>query len=266
MGNLSHFNPPSKGSFPIGELLGPAMIAVIFTYSGWFASTYIASEIKDAEKNLPLSLVLGTLIVSVLYFALNFVYLYALPLSEMEGVINIAQKASMVLFGSKAVALVSMAIIIAIMGSMNSTIATAPRVYYAMARDKIFFKKLAKIHPAYKTPHISITVQALLASLLVFLGTFEQLLSYVVFAMLFSSIATGLSIFILRIRYPGMERPYKTSGYPFTPILFVCTYLWIAFQILLHKPYESIIGIAIIATGIPFYFYWRKERKDGILQ
>ena len=260
-GDFSHFNFSQNMNFPVKKLLGPAMIAVIFTYSGWFASTYIAGEIKDAEKNLPLSLIWGTLIVTVLYLALNFIYLYALPVEEMKGVINIAEKASGALFGSTAAAAASIVIVIAILGSINATIATAPRIYFAMARDKIFPERLGRLHPKYRSPHIAIVVQALLSVILVSWGTFEQLLSYVVFAMLVSSIATGLSIFILRIREPQLHRPYKTLGYPFAPVLFIGSYLWIAIQIFINKPYEATIGMAIIASGIPFYLYWRKVRS-----
>jgi len=260
-GDFSHFNFSQNMGFPLKKLLGPAMIAVIFTYSGWFASTYIAGEIKDAEKNLPLSLIWGTLIITVLYLALNFIYLYALPVEEMKGVINIAEKASGALFGSAAAAAASVVIVIAILGSINATIATAPRVYFAMAKDRIFPERLGRLHPKYRSPHIAIVVQALLSVILVFWGTFEQLLSYVVFAMLASSIATGLSIFILRIREPQLHRPYKTLGYPFAPALFIGAYLWIAIQIFINKPYEATIGMAIIASGIPFYFYWRKVKN-----
>ncbi|MDY6973918.1 MAG: amino acid permease, partial [Thermodesulfobacteriota bacterium] len=260
-GDLSHFASLSNGDFSLQKFLGPAMIAVIFTYSGWFASAYIASEIKNPERNLPLSLIWGTLIVTVLYLTLNSVYLYALSIDDMKGVINIAQKAGVTLFGPKAGAIVSGVIILATLGSINATIAIAPRVYFAMANDGIFPEMIGRLHSKYHTPHVSIIVQAMLSGFLVFWGTFQQLLSYVVFAMLVSSIATGCSIFILRIRKPDMNRPYKTLGYPFTPILFVGAYMWIAIQILLHKPYEAIIGLAIIATGIPFYFCWKKERN-----
>jgi len=258
-GDISYLNPPLSGDSPLSGLLGPAMIAVIFTYSGWFASCYIAGEIKDAERNLPLSIIGGALIVTALYLALNLVYLYALPVEEMKGVVNVAQKASMALLGPEAGLLVSGVIIVAILGSINAAIATAPRVYWAMARDGIFPEKLAMLHPRYKTPHISILLQALLASAMVFIGRFEQLLSYVVFAMLLSSIACGLSVFVLRIRYPDMRRPYKTPGYPITPLLFIGAYLWIAVQILINRPCEAMVGIAIIATGIPFYLYWKRR-------
>jgi len=262
-GNLDHFRF-SANNLCCGDLLGTAMIAVIFTYSGWFVSAYVASEMKNPERNLPLSLIYSSLIVITVYVLMNIFYIYALPIPEMKGVIEIAGYAYNSLFGPRAARMVSLAIIFAILGSLNSVILTAPRVYYAMARDGIFFKKAGIVHPRYRTPYFSLIFQSGVAALLILWGNFYQLLAYVVFVMLLTSIATATGVVILRIRFPHLNRPYKVWGYPYTTLIFLFTYVWIAFKVFCGKPYESLLGIIITLSGIPFYFYWRRIKEKKI--
>ena len=261
-GNLDHFSFSSK-DLSVGDLFGPAMIAVIFAYSGWFVSAYVASEIKNPEKNLPLSLILSSLIVTILYVLMNVFYIYALPIPEMKGIIEIASFACRSLFGPRATVVVSLAIVLAILGSLNSVVLTAPRIYYAMAKDGIFFKKAGIVHSRYKTPYVSIAFQAIISSCMVLWGNFYQLLTYVVFIMLITSIATALGVFVLRLRCPELKRPYRVWGYPYPTFIFLAVYLWIALKVLVEKPYESISGIAITLSGIPFYVYWRRKIPTG---
>lgn len=258
-GNWTNFTIHPVGDLRISSLFGPAMIAVIFTYSGWFASAYIGSEIKKPERNLPLSIIIGTLIVAVLYCGMNAVYLYAVPLRDMSGTVNIGEKAAYALFGPSSATLISFLICVAIWGSLNSMILTTSRIYYAMAKDGIFFSIMREVHPRYRTPHISIIFQAVISCVLILLGTFDQLLTYVVFAMLLSSIASGIGLFTLRLRHKDLRPSYRTRGYPYTPIAFILAYVWIATQILLRNPAESLTGIGIVLTGIPFYIYWKRR-------
>ena len=259
-GNWQHFASASSASLPFPKLFGPAMIAVLFTYSGWFASAYIGAEIKNPERNLPLSLLLGTIIVTVIYTAMNLVYLYAVPLSQLKGNVNVAQLTAETLFNPRIAQVVSLSIILAISGSINATILGGTRIYYAMAEDKIFWSPLKKLHPKYGTPHLSILSQMILACILVSLGTFGQLLSYLVFVMLLSSIAAGAAHFILRLRKADLPRPYRTGAYPVVPLLFICFYIWIAAQIAYSKPLTSIAGILIALSGLPFYLWLKTKR------
>ena len=259
-GRWQHFTAVSSTSLPFPKLFGPAMIAVLFTYSGWFASAYIGAEVKNPERNLPFSLLLGTIIVTLFYTAMNLVYLYALPLSQLKGTVNAAQLAAQTLFNPRVAQVVSLSIILAISGSINATILGGTRIYYAMAEDKIFWSPLKKLHPKYGTPHLSILSQMILACILVSLGTFGQLLSYVVFVMLLSSIAAGAAHFILRLRKSDLPRPYRTGAYPVVPFLFICFYIWIATQIAYAKPLTSIAGILIALSGLPF-FIWLKTKR-----
>jgi APA family basic amino acid/polyamine antiporter len=262
-GNWQHFTFDSSTSLPLPTLFGPAMIAVIFTYSGWFVSAYVGGEIKKPERTLPLSLFLGTMIVAILYTIINLTYLYALPLPKLTGVVNVAQLTVKTLFNPALAQIFSLSIILAITASINATILAGARIYYAMAEDKLFWSSFGSLHPEYSTPHLSILSQMVLASLFVLLGTFDQLLSYVVFVMLLSSIAAGLAHLILRLRNPELPRPYHTWGYPVVPLLFICAYTWIAIHVACSKPMTSIAGLAISISGLPFFIWFKANTPQG---
>lgn len=252
------------GETPATKLFSTPMIAVIFTYSGWFASAYIGSEIRDPKRNLPLSLIIGTLIVTVIYTLMNVLYLYALPVTALKGSVNVAQAAMARLFSPSLAGLVSIPIVLAIAASINANILTGARVCYAMADDSSFWSSFRRLHPLYNTPYISILSQSGIAVLLVIFGTFNDLLGYVVFVMLLSSVATGVSLFVLRQKDPTLPRPFRTWGYPFVPLLFIGAYAAIAVQIAFSNPSASLLGIGIALTGLPFFFWW-KLRSKGTL-
>ncbi len=264
-GDVQHFAPAQDGiSFTVP---GSAMIAVLFTYSGWFAAAYVGSEVKNPGRNVPLSLFLGTVIVTVLYTGVNAIYVYAMPLSEMGGTTNVAQVVAVRLFGTHVAIGVSIAILLAIGSCINATVMTGARVCYAMAEDGLLPSRLKAVHPRYSTPYVAIIVQAMLAIGLVALGTFDALLAYVVFAMLLSSLATGIAHIVLRIQRPSIFRPYRTMGYPAVPIVFIAAYGWIAVSIAVNSPGTSLLGLGLAFTGIPFFFFWRwrnsSDRRKG---
>ena len=235
------------------------MIAVFFAYTGWFASTYVASEIRQPGRNIPYSVISGSLIVTVIYFLMNVAYLYAIAPNEMRGVINVGEKATTALFGTHAAMFLSVVILVSILGAINSVILTAPRIYYAMARDGLFFRKAATIHPTYKTPSYSIILQAVWTCLLAISGSFSQLLTYTVVAMLCFSIMTGTAIFRLRYSQPNLHRPYKTHGFPWVPAVFILSYCLILVNIALSRPHEALVGLVIVGLGAPIYFYWARS-------
>jgi APA family basic amino acid/polyamine antiporter len=240
---------------------GSAMIAVLFTYSGWFASAYVGSEIIDAPRNVPRSLVLGTLIVAALYTAVNAVFLYAVPLAEMRGAADVGRLAALRLFGPGLGLAAAAAIALAIASCVNATVMTGARITFAMAADGVFFRGLGVVHPRFATPGAAIWAQALVAGALVALGSFERLLSWVVVAMLLSSIAAGVGLFVLRIRRPGLERPYRALGYPWVPALFVLSYGAIAAAVAIGDPLAAAAGAGIALTGVPFWFAWKRVRR-----
>lgn len=248
--------------FSLSKLLmgfGVAMIAVIWTYDGWNNINFAAGEIKNPGRNLPLSLILGTLGVTVLYVAVNYIYLYALPMSQLSGVVRVAEKAATVLFGGMAASFISAAVVISTFGALNGVILTGPRVYYAMAKDNLFFKRVAKVHPRYRTPGVSIFIQAVWACLLTLSGTYEQLFTYVTFAAIVFYIVAATSVFTLRKKYPELPRPYRTWGYPWLPVIFIFALIILLVNTLVSKPVESFAGIGIIALGFPAYLYWKKK-------
>lgn len=254
-GNWAHFGRTLGPDVQPLKVLGPAMIAVIFAYSGWFVTAYIGEEIKRPERNLPLSLILGTSLVMALYVLLNVVYLYALPLTDLSGVVNVGQAVSERLHRPEVAGLVALAIILAIGASINATILSGARLSYAMAKDGLLWSGLGAVHKKYGVPHAALLCQALLAGLFVLVETFENLLNSVVFVMLLSSIGSGLAHIVLRYKMPAVGRPYKTTGYPLVPVLFTAAYMWIAVQIAMSSPLRSLIGVIITLSGLPLYFW-----------
>lgn len=244
--------------------LGIALVAVSWAFDGWNNVNFVASEIKQPERNLPFALILGTLGITALYLLVNIVYFYALPLQEMTGVVRIAEKATDSLFGGTTAGLVSAAIIISIFGSLNGSILTGPRVYYAMAKDGLFFQRVASVHPRFRTPAFAIIIQCLWSCLLALSGTFEQLITFVMVVSIMFWIAATASVFTLRKKYPDMTRPYKTWGFPIVPIIFIIASSGILINALMEKPTESLAGLGLTVAGIPVYFIWKKKNINVI--
>jgi APA family basic amino acid/polyamine antiporter len=230
---------------------GVALIAVIWAFDGWNNMNFVAGEIKNPQRNIPLALILGTLGITVLYVLVNYIYLYALPIPEMAGVERIAEKASSALFGASS-------------GSINGSILAGPRVYYAMARDKLFFQRVSNVHPRFRTPGFAILIQAIWASILALIGTFEQMFTFAMFIAIIFWIAAAASVFTLRKKFPDLPRPYKTWGYPVVPIIFILTSFCILLNTLIQKPVESLAGLGFTALGIPVYFYWRRKGRQDL--
>jgi len=261
-GNTAFFFSPSgvgPSSLIVG--FGVAMVAVIWTYDGWTNINFAAGEIKNPKRNLPLSLIIGVLGVTAIYLVVNYLYLYALPMNEMIGVVRIAEKATASLFGGIAPSLISAVVVISTFGGLNGVILTGPRVYYAMSKDNLFFKRAANVHPRFRTPGFSIFIQAAWACLLTISGNYEQLFTYVTFVNIIFYIAAVASIFTLRKKRPDLPRPYKTMGYPVIPILFIGALLLILINTIISKPVESVAGLGIVVIGLPVYYYWRRKYK-----
>jgi len=243
------------------KLLGIALIAVMWTYDGWYAVNCTAGEIKNVRRNLPLGLLLGMLSLISIYFTVNVVYLLALPISKMKGVTRIAEVAVTSMFGSTASSFISATIMVAIFGCLSSTILYGPRVFYAMAENGLFFKNMAKIHTRYHTPHVAIIGQGLWSGILCLSGSYRDLYEYTVFSLVLFFAATGFAVILLRHKKPELERPYRVWGYPLVPLVFIVINLWIFLNTVLEQPLKSSLGLLIIALGIPAYFFWKKASK-----
>jgi len=256
-------NPPgmSFGGLLVG--FGVSLVAVAWAFDGWNNMNFVAGEIKNPRRNLPLALILGTLGITFLYVLVNYIYLYALPMEETIGVLRIAEKATSALFGASTGALISALVIVSVFGSINGSVMVGPRVYYAMAKDGLFFRRVARVHPRFRTPGFSILIQAVWASLLTLLGTFEQIFTFAMFIAIAFWIAATAAVFTLRKKRPDLPRPYKTWGYPLVPALFIISSTGILINTLIEKPVEAMAGILLTALGIPAYFYWKRSLRDG---
>jgi APA family basic amino acid/polyamine antiporter len=238
---------------------GVAIIAVSWAFDGWHNITYVAGEIRNPKRNLPLALVGGTVIITSLYLLVNWVYMQALTVDDMTGVVRIAERASVALHGPTTAGLISAAVLVSIFGALNGAIFVGPRVYYAMARDGVFFRKVGEVHPRFKTPAFALLLQAAWACTLTLTGTYQQLFTYVVFITLMFWTAGTASVFVLRRTRPDLPRPYRTWGYPVVPALFVAATAAILVNTLFARPVESLAGLAITILGIPVYYQWRRR-------
>lgn len=243
------------------RLFGLALIAVFWTYDGWYSVSCTAEEVKKPERNIPLGLIWGVLSITLMYLLVNVVYILALPVDRMKGVARIGELASTQLFGPTATFFISGMIMISIFGCLSAAILYGPRVYFAMAEDKSFFKSMSFIHPRYRVPTKAIVWQAVLSSLLCLSGTYQDLFEYVVFALVIFFAATGLAVIVLRFKQPETKRPYRAWGYPFIPLLFVLINLAVFFNTIMAQPLQSLVGLIILLIGIPAFLYWKAKAK-----
>ena len=269
--------PPFAG-IGVGGLAGVAIaIAVaqvgsLFSADSWHNVTFTAGEVKNPSRNLPLSLVLGTGIVIALYVSANFVYLNVLPLNgDPNGATvlargikyaaedRVATAVMQQIFGSLGGSLMAFAILISTFGCCNGLILAGARVYYAMAKDGLFFRKVASVHPRFHTPVVSLVVQGAWTCVLALSGTYGQLLDYIIFAVLVFYILTIFSLFVLRVKRPEAERPYRAIGYPVLPAIYIVLALFIDVVLLRFKPQYTWPGLIIVLLGIPVYVLWSRR-------
>ena len=255
-------------------VLAVAQVGSLFSADAWNNVTFTAGEVKNPSRNLPLSLALGTGVVIALYIACNFVYLTALPFHGTDGGVTILERgithaaedrvATAVMtqrFGSTGGFLMAAAIMISSFGCMNGLILSGARVYYAMAKDGLFFRNVAKLHPTYKTPAISLMVQMVWTCVLCISGSYGQLLDYIIFAVLVFYILTIVGLFVLRRTHPDAVRPYKAVGYPVLPIIYIVMALFIDVVLLRYKPQYTWPGLIVVLLGIPVYYAWSRRAK-----
>jgi APA family basic amino acid/polyamine antiporter len=262
-GNASHFITPSAPplSWDLLAKMGVALVATFWAYKGWEMSTFSAGELKNPGKNLPGGLLLSMVAVIVLYVITNLAYLYAFPASAIAKSDRIASDAMDLAVGPIGGSIIAFTILFSILGAANSNMLCSPRVFYAMAADKLFFRKLAAVHPRFLTPHVSIIAMGLWALALSLSGTFEQLFTYVIFGQWIFFGLTAAAVFILRKKAPDLPRPYKTWGYPVTPAIFVLAALLISINSLVNQFWNAFAGLAIIFLGLPAYFYWHGRKR-----
>lgn len=263
-GFVSNYTPVINSSFnyPSGSLIGAIVLALsgaFWAYDGWNNITYLGAEIREPQKNIPKAMMIAVGFVIFVYMAVNFAYIYIMPVNKMAESSLIAADVMNLVVGNWGGAFVAIAVMISTFGTTNGTILASARVYYAMAKDRMFFKRLEKVHHEYRTPAISILVQGIWASLLVMTGSFDQLTDMLIFV---SWIFYGLGAFgviVLRKKMPEAVRPYKVIGYPILPLIFVVFAAFFVGYSFYYNVRNAVFGLLLVAIGIPLYFYFRKK-------
>jgi APA family basic amino acid/polyamine antiporter len=251
---------PTEISLSMFSRIGVALIGIYFTYSGWTILAYVAGEIKDQQFAVPKATFTGVLTVVLLYVLINLVYVIAIPLTDMKNIVDIGYQAFEILWGEGLSVIFTVMILIAVTSTLNSTILSGARIYYAMSRQGLFFSQFGRLHDEFDTPSSALWLQCGWTVILILSGSFNQLLTYTVFVMVAFGALSGIGLFILRKKQIQQEKPYLAWGYPFTPLIYIFITGWIMVNTLIDQPKETLAGIILICTGIPFYLYFRKKR------
>ena len=269
-GHWSNFTAHAPGGISMGlspgqliSALGVGLIAVFWAYDGWVYITWVAGEVKDPRRNVPLAMVFGVLAVGVIYLAMNLTYVYALPLSEVAKHETIAHAAAATLFSPDAAIWLSAMIAISCFSAAAAGTLCGSRVYLAMAQDGVFFKRMAVIHPKWRTPAFSLIGQGIWAAVLTMSGRYDQLYTYVIFGMVLSYTLTVIGLFILRWKRPDVPRPYRCTGYPWLPGFYVLIGVAWTLNTIVTRPTQAFWGATIVLIGVPGYLYWKRKSRTG---
>jgi APA family basic amino acid/polyamine antiporter len=271
-GHWSNFSAQAPGGLTMGlsasqliSAFGVGLIAVFWAYDGWVYITWVAGEVKEPRRNVPLAMVLGVLVVGAIYLAMNMVYVYALPLNEVAKYETIAHAAATQLFSPGAALWLSAMIAISCFSAAAACTLSGSRVYLAMAQDGVFFRRMAVIHPKWRTPAFSLIGQGIWAAVLTLSGSYDWLYTYVIFGMMLSYTLTVIGLFVLRWKKPDIPRPYRCSGYPWLPAIYILVAVTWTLNTIIRRPSEAIGSAVIVLIGVPGYLYWkRKRRVDAI--
>jgi APA family basic amino acid/polyamine antiporter len=253
---------PTDVAAPL-QAFGVALIAVLWTVEGYYFMTYAAGEVRDPARTLPRALATGLLIVMGIYLVVNLAYFHALPMDALRGTSRVAEAAATAMVGPAGATLIALTVLASTLGADAAVILGASRLFYAMARDGLLFPAAAAVHPRYHSPHVAIAGITIWSSLLALSGTYEQLFTYVVFVSVLFSLLGGLALFRLRWSRPGAERPYRVWGYPVVPALFVLGALFMVVNTLSERPRESLAGLALLALGLPVYWYASRRNASA---
>ena len=257
-GNMANFSSSIPAPGGVAGFFA-ALVAALWAYDGWNNVSMVSSEVKNPQRNLPLALVYGTVAVMAIYILANLAYFYVLSASEVAGSDRVAAAMMRQVWVAGGANAVSIAAMISIFAALNGSILTGARVPYAMARDRLFFRSIGDVHPKYFTPANSIIALTAWSMVLILSGGYDQLFTYVIFASwILYGMATA-SVLVLRRKRPDLPRPYRAVGYPVVPIVFVLVAAALIVSTLQKSPRESLLGLGIMATGIPFYLYWKRK-------
>lgn len=260
-GSIENLDPLFSGR-SLYTLIGPmglAMVAVLWTFDGWIFVTYVAGEVKEPNRNIPLSLIYCMAIITIVYLLLNYTLVYVLGFEAMVNSQMVMSDAASVFMGKQGAMIITIIILISLIGANNGFTLTSARINYAMAKDGFFFKKAAAVHPKYKSPANALMIQCFWAAFLTFTGTFNQLITYIIFASwIFYGMSAG-AVIILRKKKPDMERPYRTPLYPWIPTIFILFSVFLTINTIIEAPRDAAIGTILVVAGLPLYYYWKKR-------
>jgi basic amino acid/polyamine antiporter, APA family len=262
--NTVHGLTMGMGPEQLLSAFGIALIAVFWAYDGWVYIGWVAGEMKEPRRNVPLAMMLGVLIVGVVYVAMNMTYVYALPIGEIAKHETIAHTAAIALFSPAAAVWLSATIAISCFGALACAVLSSARVYYAMAVDGVFFPRMAKIHPKWRTPAFALVGQGLWAGALTLSGRYDQLYTYVMFGMVLSYTLTVIGMFLLRWKRPDIPRPYRCTGYPWLPAIYVLISAAWTVNTIITRPTQAFWGTAIVLVGVPGYLYWKHSTRKAV--
>lgn len=265
-GSWSHFTLEGVGApfhaasfYPFMSALGVAFIAVFWTYDGWVYVSWAAGEVRNPERSIPRSLLIGIGIVMALYVAMNVVYLYAMPVSQIAKETTLAPAVVAQVFSPAMAVWFSLVIAISALGGTSACILAGARISYAMGRDALFFKRMGDVHPRFRTPHIALIAQGIWSAIIALTGTYDQLFTYTMFGMVLSYVACVIALFVLRRSRPALKRPYRCFGYPWLPGLYVMLIGGWIINTIVERPNEAYSCIAVMAIGVPGYIYWKRS-------
>jgi amino acid transporter len=259
-GSYSHFGESAGAGNGFSGYFA-ALVGALWAYDGWNNVSMVSSEIRDPQRNLPRALIFGTAAVMLTYLLINVAYFHVLSPQQVSQTDQVAAQMMAALFGSGAARAVTVAVMISILAALNGSILSGARVPYAMARDGYFFRPVARVHPAYRTPGVAMIVLCAWSCVLILSGWYEQLYNFVIFGSWILYAMTTASVFVLRRKRPDMVRPYRVAGYPVVPALFVAVAAVLLASTLRHSPRESLMGLAFMAVGIPIYFHFRRLKR-----
>lgn len=249
----------AAGGFSLSSF-GVALIASLLAYDGWVQLSFVAGEIRNPQRNIFLALALGSAACIVIYLLANVAYLRVLSISEIAASPHVGATVAERMLGARGGTLVSLIILTSIIGTLNGCFLTSPRIYFAQARDGLFFRKFGEVQPRYQTPAFAIVAQGIWAVVLLLSGTYETLLDYALFALWLSYGLMVAGVVVLRRTRPDLPRPYRMWGYPVTPVLFLAITAWFLVNMIRTRPIPSLAGLLLIAAGIPVYFLWARRR------
>lgn len=258
---ITGFSIAQNNSSELISAIGLALAGAFWAYDGWNNVTFISGEMKNPQKNIPLGLLYGTLIVMAVYVIINIAYLYILPIDVMKKSPLVAASAMELIFGQSGASVISIAVIISTFGALNGSILASARVQFAMAKDNLFFNYLGKVHPKFGTPHTSLIIQGLWSSVLVLSGSFDTITDYVIFAAWLFYMLGAYGVIVLRKKMPNVERPFKVWGYPYLPLIFVVFSFLFLINSIIADTEDAAMGTILILSGLPFYIYWKYFSK-----